>query len=263
MCGHWSKEISNAYIQDLANPPPVLPQVNPAGASDTVVSHVAAMSARRAYRYAMNRVQRYTRSTVAPGVCDTCGWHTDWEKDEAMQCRVQCFKCSKRVCRKWCCVPEFLVCKTCHPGDELPGPAVMPKQVPRTETADACFSCGRARDELAAVAAGSADSRAGRQPLRRCVRCNRWLCFDCRQTQAPTVCVVCPAFHTVELPSLRQASTGPSAVEVERLREAANRATASRGRGRLSSGQYLHQQNIDGRAERTVRGTGKRARLDE
>ena len=208
-------------------------------------------------------MQRFMKSSVEKGQCGSCGWRTDWEP-ENMQLRVQCVFCSRLVCRRWCCVPEFLVCKTCHPTNAPPGPAVMPQTVPDTETADACFSCGRATHELSQLAAGSADSRAGsRQALRKCSRCNRWLCVNCRQMQAPTVCVVCPALHIVELPSLRQVRSGPSAERVEWLKAAANEATSSRGRGRLSSGQYLHQQDIDGRAQRVARAAGKRARLDE
>ena len=265
MCGHWSTEISSTYIRDLAappSPPAQGPQGQPGRGADTVVSRVAALSARRAYRYAMNRVQRFTKSTVDPGRCGQCEWWTPWDEDD-FKYRVQCVFCSKVVCRRWCIVPEFLVCKICHPGPELPGRCMVPQTVPHRDTADACYSCGRSRDELAEVAAGSADSRAGRQALRRCVRCNRWLCVECRQKQAPTVCVVCPARHPQELHSLRQTHSGPSVTEVERLKEAANRATRARGRGRLSTGQYLHQQDIDGRAERVVRATGKRARLDD
>ena len=269
MCGHWSKEISDAYLQDLASPPPPPEEPADTGTGDAVVSRVAAQAARKALRYAMNRVARFTRSNVTPGECGSCGWHTDMEADEEMQPRVHCFYCSKCVCRRWCCFPEHLVCTSCHPGNDPPGPATMPPCVPRTETGEVCFSCGRAvADLVAVVASGSvaireAVSPAGRQPLRRCTRCNRWLCFDCRQLQAPTVCVVCPALHKVELPSLRQVRTGPSAQDLERLREAANRATVSRGRGRLSTGQFMHQQDIDGRAFRAVSSTGKRARLDE
>ena len=67
----------------------------------------------------------------------------------------------------------------------------------------------------------------------------------------------------MELPSLRQARTGPSQAEVRLLRDEANRLTRARGRGRLSTGEYLHQQDFDGRAERTVRSVGKRPRLDD
>ena len=264
MVGHWSREHSNAYIQDLSAPPPVVAGGTAGGTvgGDTVVSRVDALQARRAYRYAMNCVRRFTASDMPPGSCNTCQWQTDWERDADMQPRVQCFSCTRLVCRRWCCVPEFLVCKQCHPGPELPVNMLVPATVPITQTSDACSSCGISTFPTG-QAAGSADSRAGRQPLRMCTRCNRWLCVNCRQQQAPTTCVVCPALQQMELPSLRQARTGPSATEIERLRVAANRATMARGRGRLSSGQYLHQQNIDGRAERVARGLGKRPRLDE
>ena len=286
MCGHWSNEISSIYLQDLATgaadsgagatggPSAAAAIAPPPGIVDTVVSRVNALKARRAFRYAVNRAARFAKGSMAPGPCDICERRTDWEGEESLQNRVQCVICSRLVCRKHCCVPEFLVCFVCHPSFELPGPAIMPECVPLTETAESCSSCSRARDELAqlatgsqdsqAGAAGSADSRAGgREPLKRCVRCNRWLCVDCRQIQAPTHCVVCPAVHAVELPSLRQVRSGPSALEIGRLKEAANAATSSRGRGRLSTGQYLHQQDIDGRAQRVASKGGKRARLDE
>ena len=266
VCGHWSRDISNTYLQDLAEPPLPLPAPPPDDNADAVVSRVGALKARRQHRYARSRMHRFMKSSVEKGVCSSCGWHTDWEPED-LRLRVQCIFCSRLVCRRWCCVPDFLVCKTCHPIDAPPGPAVMPQTVPDTATAEACFSCGRATHELsqlaASSAASSADSRAGRQTLRKCVRCNRWLCVDCRQTQAPTVCMVCPALHTVELPSLRQVRSGPSAQTVQQLKEAADAATSSRGRGRLSSGQYLHQHHIDGRAQRVAHAAGKRARLDE
>ena len=275
MVGHWSREISAAYIQDMQNPalPPPAPQ-DPAGAGGAAVSRAAALQARRAFRYAANRMRRFTAGNMPPGQCDVCGWHTNWEQDEELQPRVQCFYCTRLVCERWCSVPEHLVCRECHPDGRVPpGPAVMPKRVPLLATADACSSCGRTAVFLeslgvpGASSAGGAGSpagaAAGRQTLRPCVRCNRWLCCDCRQLQAPTVCVVCPASHAVELPSLRRVDSAPLQSDIERLREVADQATQERGRGRLSSGQYTHQAGISGRARRVLEGAGKRPRLDD
>ena len=219
MMGHWSRELGSAYVQDLGTPLPVVQPVAAAG-GDAVVSRVAALQARRKYRYALSRMQRFTASNHPAGVCSTCGWHTNYEGDMKMQPRVQCVSCTRLICKRWCCVPDFVVCRQCHPGSELPTSRVKSATVPVTQQSEACSSCG--------IAAGSADSRAGLQPLRRCSRCNRWLCSNCRQKHAPTTCVVCPALQRVELPSLRQAKSGPPQTEIERLRDAANRATMAR-----------------------------------
>ena len=172
---------------------PALPPSPPqdlAVVGGAAVSRAAALQARKLFRYAAVNGRQH-----AAGQCEACGWHTQpW---------VQCFYCSRLACERWCSVPDHLAYKRCHPHGRLPpGPAVMPKQAPCTATAEARSSCGRTEAALRGAPAGSAASSAGaagRQPLRACLRCNRWLCCDCRQLQFPTVCVVCPALHTVEL----------------------------------------------------------------
>ena len=99
--------------------------------------------------------------------------------------------------------------------------------------------------------------------LLRCVRCNRWLCRHCRHMQAPTVCVICPAVHTTDLPTTRQVFRGPPLEHLNELRLLANEATLARGRGRLCTGQIVRQHDIDGRAARVGLHLGKRPRLAE
>ena len=75
------------------------------------------------------------------------------------------------------------------------------------------------------------------------------------------MCVVCPAVVASNLPSMRQVFRGPTRAVVEELRVLANEATLSRQRGRSTTGQFVHQQDIDGRAARVGDAVGMRPRL--
>ena len=77
------------------------------------------------------------------------------------------------------------------------------------------------------------------------------------------VCVICPAVHATDLPTARQVSRGPPLEELNELRLLANEATLARGRGRLCTGQFVHQHDIDGRAARVGALVGKRPRLQD
>ena len=72
-----------------------------------------------------------------------------------------------------------------------------------------------------------------------------------------------PAVHMADSPSLKECFKGPSAEELDYLKQRANEATLARGRGRLTSGQFVHQSDIDGRAARVGQQLGKRPRLAE
>ena len=60
--------------------------------------------------------------------------------------------------------------------------------------------------------------------------------------------------------TLKQVLTAPSRRELEEARKKADDLTQSRGRGRLSTGAYVHHADIDGRAARVTQHMGKRAR---
>ena len=274
MVGHWNRDIGQAYIGDLEHGPPAPVQEQEEGeaqASDTVPSRVARLSARPKFRYEVNRLRRYQCSNGPAGTCQSCGWHTDWEEDAAEQPRVTCFFCRQLVCRRWCVVPDYLVCKKCYEAqgnspDQKTGLAFPPAKVRRVDAADSCYSCGRQAGQAATQPGGPASSRAALPGavLLRCHRCNRWLCRTCRQEQAPPACVVCPALHQPGDISLRQVHHRIPDKELDRLWEMADKTTLARGRGRLSTGEYTHQSDIHGRAERVARGMGKRARpVDE
>ena len=181
--------------------------------------------------------------------------------DEDMQPRVRCLLCSAQVCRRWCTLPTYAVCLQCCPEPPQEGRR-LPATVPLTEQGQECSSCGL---PAVGVNVGAAVSRAdgGGVELRRCVRCNRWLCKHCRHLQAPTLCVVCSAVHATDLPTLRQCNQGPTLEELDGLRYEANQATLARGRGRLGTGQFVHRHDIDGRAARVGQSLGKRPRLEE
>ena len=249
--GHWSKEVSNAYVGDLKEPAPDY-QPPAAATGDAAVSRDAAAIARKRFRNALNQRNRAQASYQPSGQCG-CGWLTDWEPEVDMQPRVRCLLCSSLVCRRHCTLPGYAVCMRCCPTP--PEGRRLSATVPRTEQGQECACC-----RLAGVGTGAG---GGGVLLRRCVQCNRWLCRHCRHRQAPTLCVVCPALHATDLPSLRQCWPGPSHDELDRLRQIANKATAARGRGRLCTGQYMHQSDIDGRAARVGMHLGKRPRLAE
>ena len=60
--------------------------------------------------------------------------------------------------------------------------------------------------------------------------------------------------------SLKQVWAPVPPEELEELRKRADDLTQTRGRGRLSTGQYTHQKDTDGRASRVTHQMGKRAR---
>ena len=252
MIGHWDTEIASSYAADMYA---AQAQAGDAASSrvaesgpeagGAVPSRAAAMKARADFRYATGRQRKYLASTVEPGLCEACGWHTDWEPLPEDWNRVKCFYCQLCVCRKWCVLPGYMLCKLCHTKngktvDELPGLGFAPKMVPKVESATNCSSCG---------CCGSGEP-GGITLLKPCHRCNRWLCSTCRQQQTPTACVVCPAAHATDGIDLKQVKRPEPAKKIEWLRRKADELTIARGRGRLSTGAYTHQHDIDGRAER-------------
>ena len=283
MVGHWNRDIGCAYIGDWQQgphgPPAPAQEAGEEQGGDTVPSRVAALRARAQHRYLINRLRRYRATNGPAGPCEACGWHTEWEPEEENQPRISCFYCRRRVCRQGCTVRDYLVCKPCHAEqgkepDEVPGFDVPPAKVRRVDSADRCYTCtrpgvsvlgGLASSQAASPGAPASSQAAAALPpeaLLRCHRCDRWLCRTCRQEQAPPSCVVCPVLHPPDGVSLRQVQNPVSEKTLERLCRLADQCTLARGRGRLAStGEYTHQHDIHGRAERVARGMGKRARM--
>ena len=286
MVGHWNEETRRAYCNDL--PLPWLrddltiegagaPADNPATAGGAVASRAAALAARRKLRSLLRRQARHELSNQEPGPCEQCTWRTEWSRAGEKR-RVRCVICHKKVC-SWCIVPDCIICMECHLAHgkerwEPPDDIAEAVRFDRDRPARECESCtattqwietllprvgGSFPDAARDAAGGSTDSIAALN-LMQCHRCNRWLCTQCRQAQLPVACVVCPVLHPPDPMTLKQVLTAPSRRELEEARKKADDLTQSRGRGRLSTGAYTHQADIDGRAARVTQHLGKRAR---
>ena len=241
MVGHWNREIGNAHIVDCQHGPPALAQeAGEQQGGDTVLSRVADLRARAQHRYLTNRLRRCRATSGTARTCEACGWRTDWEAEE-QPCNVAQGK----------------------EPDEWSGLGFPPAKVRRVDTADRCHTCtrpgvsvlgGLASSQAAspgAPASSQAAAALAPEALLRCHRCARWLCRTCRQERAPPSCV-----------SLRQVQSLVSEQTLERLCRLADQCALARGRGRVAStGEYTHQHDIHGRAERVGRGMGTRARM--